>query len=285
MHAVGLHSALAIKRQRKRRDEQRRARERRYSSQSGDSGLTSPRVSSTSLDHPSRRHHRNNLRQFKNGVDSQFSGMLHIGIVFLILGFFLLLSGVLQNDLTSWKNFRLKKLWNELIAIGSFFLSLGVLLLIINRILTKKEEADLEKYVQCQLTRSKSGHRLEIDTETGGLTTKQAKRIKSLQTQEITLNVIDKTVAEKKDSIESPSFESLKCTLPITNDNTTEQSNLFLEKIIEEEYMSEPNLINISDLNLEKIKKNEKTTVNIYHPCDSYTSKAQNLSHFGLTQS
>lgn len=40
MHAVGIHSALAIKRQRKRRDEQKRAKERRYSTQSSESGDT-----------------------------------------------------------------------------------------------------------------------------------------------------------------------------------------------------------------------------------------------------
>lgn len=40
MHAVGIHSAMAIKRQRKRRDEQKRARERRYSTQSSESGET-----------------------------------------------------------------------------------------------------------------------------------------------------------------------------------------------------------------------------------------------------
>lgn len=40
MHSVGIHSAMAIKRQRKRRDEQKRARERRYSTQSSESGET-----------------------------------------------------------------------------------------------------------------------------------------------------------------------------------------------------------------------------------------------------
>lgn len=40
MHAVGIHSAMAIKRQRKRRDDQRKAKERRYSIQSSESGDT-----------------------------------------------------------------------------------------------------------------------------------------------------------------------------------------------------------------------------------------------------
>lgn len=54
MHAVGIHSALAIKRQRKRRDEQKRARERRYSIQSSESGDTqhSPHGSTRRRYHP-----------------------------------------------------------------------------------------------------------------------------------------------------------------------------------------------------------------------------------------
>lgn len=54
MHAVGIHSALAIKRQRKRRDEQKRARERRYSIQSSESGDTHSPHGSTRR---KQRHH------------------------------------------------------------------------------------------------------------------------------------------------------------------------------------------------------------------------------------
>lgn len=51
---MGIHSALAIKRQRKRRDEQKRARERRYSVQSSESGDTHSPQGSTRRKH---RHH------------------------------------------------------------------------------------------------------------------------------------------------------------------------------------------------------------------------------------
>lgn len=54
MHAMGIHSALAVKRQRKRRDDQKRARERRYSVQSTESGDTHSPHGST------RRKHRHN---------------------------------------------------------------------------------------------------------------------------------------------------------------------------------------------------------------------------------
>lgn len=44
--------------------------------------------------------------------------------------------------------------------------------------ISKREEDDLEEYVQRQLTRSRSGHRLERDLETGGLTTRHNRRMK-----------------------------------------------------------------------------------------------------------
>lgn len=45
--------------------------------------------------------------------------------------------------------------------------------------ISKREEDDLEEYVQRQLTRTRSGHRLERDVETGGLTTRHNRRSKS----------------------------------------------------------------------------------------------------------
>ncbi|XP_048507473.1 uncharacterized protein LOC105683184 isoform X1 [Athalia rosae] len=186
MHGVGLHSALAIKRQRKRREEQRRARERRYSAQSGESGLTSPRASTGSLDHHTRHHHAPHVhRSAGEGVlDSKVVtsiGMLHIGVVFLVLGGFLLASGLLPGDFASWGTKASSGWWNELVATGIFAIVTGIFLIILNKIIAKKEEDDLEEYVQRQLTRSRSGHRLERDVETGGLTTRHARRAKQMK--------------------------------------------------------------------------------------------------------
>lgn len=63
MHC-NIHSALAIKRQRKRRDDQKRARERRYSLQSTESGENHSPHGST------RRKHRSNYGR-PNNVDSK----------------------------------------------------------------------------------------------------------------------------------------------------------------------------------------------------------------------
>lgn len=59
MHAMGIHSALAIKRQRKRRDDQKKARERRYSIQSTESGETHSPHGSTRRKHRQKYGHPN----------------------------------------------------------------------------------------------------------------------------------------------------------------------------------------------------------------------------------
>nr|XP_003707188.1 PREDICTED: uncharacterized protein LOC100878831 [Megachile rotundata] len=243
MHAVGLHSALAIKRQRKRRDEQRRARERRYSAQSGESGLTSPRASTGSLDHPPRHHksgHPNRLvgqGMLETKVVTSI-GMLHIGVVFLVLGAFLLMSGLLPGDLAQWGTKASGGWWNELVAIGLFAIIVGIFLIVLNRVIAKKEENDLEEYVQRQLTRSRSGHRLERDVETGGLTTKQARRARQMQ-QVMSSESIESQ--NEKDSGSPPRSPPPAYSPPPTmnGDQQTAQSTLYLEQITEEEIISD----------------------------------------------
>lgn len=142
MHAVGIHSALAIKRQRKRRDEQKRARERRYSVQSSESGDTqhSPHGSTRRGYHPHSVTHaagngmldtkvianaigRKGQATDKSGcacvhvriyivcnwkrvlsIEQVVTsiGMLHIGVVFVVFGIFLIGSGILPDDISQW---------------------------------------------------------------------------------------------------------------------------------------------------------------------------------------
>ncbi|XP_034190912.2 uncharacterized protein LOC117609115 isoform X1 [Osmia lignaria lignaria] len=246
MHAVGLHSALAIKRQRKRRDEQRRARERRYSAQSGESGLTSPRASTDSLDHPPRHHkHGHPNRSAGQGMlDTKVVtsiGMLHIGVVFLVLGGFLLMSGLLPGDLAQWGTKASGGWWNELVAIGLFAIIVGIFLIVLNRVIAKREENDLEEYVQRQLTRSRSGHRLERDVETGGLSTKHARRARQMQ-QMIASEVESIESQNEKESEGSPPRSPPPAYSPpptMNGDHQTAQSTLFLEQITEEEIISD----------------------------------------------
>lgn len=208
MHgSVGLHSAMAIKRQRKAREE-KRAKER-------DRRLSSPHTSQSSLDLRTRK-------SLARGAppDHRLNtsiGMLHLGIVFLVLGLFLIASGILPEDVVTWRE---GGWWNELVATGIFATSLGVFLICLNRVVSKKEEDDLNEYVQTQLTRSRSGHRLERDNETGCLTTKQHRRVLQMKREDV-----ERGLAQE----ELPTVHSPIIKVPAVN------GNAHLEKILEEE--------------------------------------------------
>lgn len=101
MHAVaGIHSAMAIKRQRHRREIAARERERRLSTHSSESGDTHH-----SFHGSTRRKHRphasgpHGSTMLDTKVVSSI-GMLHIGVVFLVFGIFLLGAGLLPNDVS-----------------------------------------------------------------------------------------------------------------------------------------------------------------------------------------
>jgi len=247
MHAVGLHSALAIKRQRKRRDEQRRARERRYSVQSGESGLTSPRASTGSLDHHGRHHkgtHGAARTAGQGMLDTKVVtsiGMLHIGVVFLVLGAFLLMSGLLPGDLAHWGTKASGGWWNELVAVGLFAILVGIFLIVLNRVIAKKEEDDLEEYVQRQLTRSRSGHRLERDVETGGLTTRHARRAKQMKqvSSDTSLEIKDGNQVGQGGSPPRSPPPAYSPQVMINGGDNQVQSALYLEQITEEEIISD----------------------------------------------
>lgn len=99
MHSMGIHSALAIKRQRKRRDEAKKSRERRYSIQSSESGdtLHSPRSSIRRK----IRHNQHHQPTFQDTKVVTSIGMLHIGVVFLVFGVFLVGAGLIPDDATA----------------------------------------------------------------------------------------------------------------------------------------------------------------------------------------
>lgn len=166
MHgSAGLHSAMAIKRQRKLREQAKRRaleRERKMSSRTSSidsmENFTTKKVSSNAP--PDHR--------LATSI-----GMLHIGVCFLVFGLFLIGSGLLPDDVVTWRG---GGWWNELVATGIFVCALGIFLIALNRVMSKREEDDLNEYVSRQLTRSRSGHRLERDIETGCLTTKNHRK-------------------------------------------------------------------------------------------------------------
>lgn len=170
MHgAAGLHSAMAIKRQRRLRAQQAKEQAAKRRALERDRRLSSSTNSVDSGEHlPVHRTQQPSDHNLASSI-----GMLHLGVCFLVLGIFLIGSGLLPEDVVTWRS---GGWWNELLATGLFVSALGIFLILLNRVMGKKEEDDLNDYVQRQLTRSRSGHRLERDVETGCLTTKHHRR-------------------------------------------------------------------------------------------------------------
>lgn len=119
--------------------------------------------------------------------------------IYLYIYTFFLFANLNKGKENSW--------WNELVATGLFAVILGVFLIVLNCLISKREEDDLEEYVQRQLTRSRSGHRLERDVETGCLTTRHNRRLKeTLQnTNELSLSKSNLTPATSEVVTPSPS--------------------------------------------------------------------------------
>lgn len=151
--------------------------------------------------------------------------MLHLGVVFLVLGLFLIGSGWLPDNVTSWSSVGSVSWFNELVCSGLFALGIGVFLIILHKYLTKSEEDALEDYVQRQLTRSRSGHRLERDAETGGMRTKNARRARATE-------VLPESVTETYTEPPPDRAHGFVNALALNGDAMRE---LPLEQIVEEE--------------------------------------------------
>jgi hypothetical protein len=162
--------------------------------------------------------------------------MLHIGVVFLVLGAFLLVSGLLPGDLTQWSLQSLGGWFNELVITGAFALVVGAFLIILNSIISKREEDDLNEYVQRQLTRSRSGHRLVRDVETGCLTTKHDQRAK-LEQREEELRRQEQECFDDEETVpvHSPHSSPVYSQHHIMDGDVQSAVSPHLEKIMEEE--------------------------------------------------
>ncbi|XP_043243921.1 uncharacterized protein LOC122392742 [Amphibalanus amphitrite] len=87
--------------------------------------------------------------------------LFHIGLVFLIIGFLIIITAMIPGSYVESGGS------SDMIGTGSFFVCFGGALTLLNRILTKREEDSLGEYVSSRLARSKSGGRLVRDAESG----------------------------------------------------------------------------------------------------------------------
>ena len=153
MQAV--QSALAVRRQRCRREEQKRAQKRRESGAS----LSSPRPSVVSLD----GHVYFDEKKERRSMFGQVT-MFHVGGVLILIGLMLTVTALMPSYVRSTTPERR----SDLLGTGCFFVFIGGVLTTISRFVSNSEEKELNQYIQRRLARSKSGHRLVRDVEAGG---------------------------------------------------------------------------------------------------------------------
>ena len=77
----------------------------------------------------------------------------NVGASFIIIGSFLVLTSVIPDDF-------LGPDWTSLIPIGILFVILGIIMVTINQVQTKREERELENYVKTRLGKTTSGNPL-----------------------------------------------------------------------------------------------------------------------------
>lgn len=214
---------MAIKRQRRLREQaKKRAAEQR------ERRLSSRTSSMDSMEHQQSFHPQKIKRMAaKESTLATSIGMLHLGVCFVVLGLFLIGSGLLPDDVFSWRGVGW---WNELVMTGLFVLALGIFLIVLNRLMGKMEEDNLNEYVQRQLTRSRSGHRLEMDAETGCLTTKNHRRHLERKREDLERGF------GPDDNSHVPTHSPLNKNAPISIQN----GEAHLEKIMEEEVFDRP---------------------------------------------
>ena len=137
MHAV--QGALAVRRERQKRV-QRRMSDRRK-----------PRKGSDGSHRPS-----NVSEDVETGVpprpkEGTSMTSFYIGVVFILLGFLLIFSSMVPANVVNAD-------WSRLLGVGVAFLIVGLLMVMVNRILSAQEDEQLKTYVSSRLARTRSGH-------------------------------------------------------------------------------------------------------------------------------
>ena len=134
MHAV--QGALAVRRERQKRL-QRSYSKRKHGSNSDGSRRPSEDVESG----PVKGH-------TKEGTSMT---SFYIGVFFILIGFLLIFSSMVPANIVNAD-------WSRLLGVGIAFLLIGLLMVMVNRILSAQEDEELKSYVSSRLARSKSGH-------------------------------------------------------------------------------------------------------------------------------
>ena len=76
----------------------------------------------------------------------------HLGVVFILIAFLLLFSGLISRS-RGGEVAALDSDWSTLIGVGIALLLVGLFMVMVNRILTEREEEELAQYVHHRLAR------------------------------------------------------------------------------------------------------------------------------------
>lgn len=101
------------------------------------------------------------VRQPPNKSESMVT-TFHLGIVFILLGFIMILSSMIPSSI-------IKADWSQLLGVGVAFIFIGLLMVMVNRIITAREEEELSQYVKQRLSRTRSGQPYKRDSECGNI--------------------------------------------------------------------------------------------------------------------
>jgi len=172
-----IQSAMAVRAEREKRHQRRLSKIRRESGASHASGLSSAHAHTPSLVCTKRQSVASTgtleedrltsagetgpglLRPPPDKSESMVT-TFHLGIVFIILGFIMILSSMIPSSI-------IKADWSRLLGVGLAFIFIGLIMVMVNRILTAREEEELSQYVKQRLSRTRSGQAFVRDTEAG----------------------------------------------------------------------------------------------------------------------
>ena len=135
MHAV--QGALAVRRERNKRL-QRRLSDKNKSLRNGSGGSRRPSDDVEGGEVVEQPREGTSMTSF------------YIGVVFILLGFLLIFSSMIPANVVNAD-------WSKLLGVGVAFLIVGLLMVMVNRILSAQEDEELKTYVSTRLGRTRSG--------------------------------------------------------------------------------------------------------------------------------
>ena len=149
MHAV--HGAMTIRREREKREKRRQSRIERSNSKS-------PRNSDVSNLEKGEAGQSNLPDPPKPPKPESSLTAFHLGVVFILLGFLMVFSAMITNSMVEGD-------WSHLLGVGVTFIMVGLIMVMVNRIITAREEEELAKYVTTRLARTRSGYHIGRDLD------------------------------------------------------------------------------------------------------------------------